>query len=54
MQPILFQNDIARLSETVTVAQIGNENLEVVAETKCLDFNLNKSLFIVIGAHKSK
>ena len=47
--PLLFQDDIARLSLDISSAQIGNDMLECVAETKLLDFNLEKSGYIVFG-----
>ena len=39
LAPLLFQDDVARLSLTVASAQAGNDRMMNVAETKLLDFN---------------
>ena len=43
--PLLFQDDVARLALNVTSAERGNDRMENVAETKLLNFNLEKSIF---------
>ena len=43
LAPLLFQDDIARLSLSVQSAQFGNDVMRSVAESKLLDFNIEKS-----------
>ena len=50
--PVLFQDDIGRLSENIKSAQEGNNKIEDMAEKKLLDFNLDKSCVIIIGSRK--
>ena len=52
--PMLFQDDVARLSLTVTSAQSANLKMEEVAERKLLDFNLSKSCYVVIGSKQRR
>ena len=52
LQPLLFQDDISRLANNPASLQAGNDRLEVMAETKLLDFNLEKSGFMQIGKSK--
>ena len=54
LQPLLFQDDIFRMCEDVFSAQAGNELIDCVMETKLLDFNLDKSCFIIIGGKKAQ
>ena len=54
LQPLIFQDDILRLSKNVWEAQSGNVKLEKVAETKLLDFNVEKSSFMIFGSKKGK
>ena len=54
LQPMLFQDDISRLSTSVWGAQSGNNKMESVMETKLLDFNLDKSCLIIMGSKKRK
>ena len=54
LQPLLFQDDISRLSTSVWGAQTGNNKMECVMETKLLDFNLDKSCIIVMGSKEKK
>ena len=54
LQPILFQDDVARLSTNLEAVQMGNNKMESLAETKLLNFNLDKSCFVVIGNEKSR
>ena len=49
LNPLLFQDDIARVSDSVEAAQHGNELVSHVMETKLLDFNLDKSCYLVVG-----
>ena len=54
LQPMLFQDDISRLCLDVRSAQIANDLLGAMMETKLLDFNIEKSCYIVIGPAKEK
>ena len=54
MAPVLFQDDVARLAENVDTAQWGNDCMEVLAETKLLDYNLEKSCYVVMGSKKAR
>ena len=54
LQPLLFQDDVSRLSLDPEAAQMGNVKMEAVMESKLLDFNLDKSCFLVIGNKQSK
>ena len=49
LKPLLFQDDIARICDSVEAAQHGNELVTHVMESKLLDFNLDKSCFMVVG-----
>ena len=54
LQPIILQDDIARLSNGITEAQAGNTFISTVIERKLLDFNILKSNFMVIGSEEIK
>ena len=54
LQPLLFQDDVSRMTLTPEAAQMGNRKMEAVMESKLLDFNLDKSCFIVIGSKKAQ
>ena len=54
LQPLLYQDDVARLAYSVESAQAGNLKMEVIAETKLLDYNHDKSGFLVVGDKKAK
>ena len=54
LQPLLYQDDISRLSTSVQSAQFGNIRMEWVAETKLLDFNSEKSCCIILGSKVAK
>jgi hypothetical protein len=53
LQPLIFQDDISRLSSSPADAQAGNIYIEAGMESKLLDFNLDKSCFIVLGSKKT-
>ena len=53
IQPLLYQNDVARLSTDLGSVQMGNTKMEAVAETQLLDYNLDKSCNVVIGINKA-
>ena len=48
--PLLFQDDVARLSLDVASAQRGNDRMLNVAETKLLNFNISKSCYTIFGS----
>lgn len=48
--PLIFQDDVARLSLDLHSAQSGNVRMRSVAESKLLDFNVGKSCFVVFGS----
>ena len=54
LRPLLFQDDIARVCDSVVAAQAGNELVTHVMESKLLDFNIEKSCYMVVGDKKSK
>ena len=54
MQPIIFQDDIARLTTNVRDAQTGNIKLADCMESKLLNFNVDKCSYMVLGSKQSK
>ena len=54
LKPLLFQDDIGRICDSVEAAQHGNDRVAHVMESKLLDFNIDKSCFLVVGNDKSK
>ena len=52
LSPALFQDDVSRLCDDPVSVQMGNNKMEAMAETKLLDFNMDKSCLIVIGKKK--
>ena len=52
LQPLLFQDDVARLSLDIEATQMGNNMMDVTAETKLLDFNLERSCYVFFGNKK--
>ena len=54
LQPLLYQDYVARLANDLESAQMGNNRMETMAETKLLDFNLDKSCFILMVDKKSR
>ena len=54
LQPLLFQDDISRISTSLEAAQVGNYIMEAVMESKLLDFNHDKSVVIIMGSKKKK
>ena len=52
--PLLFQDDVARLAADTHSVQSANIRMESLAESKVLDFNLQKSCFMVFGDVKCK
>ena len=54
LQPLLYQDDVARIAFSVEAAQNGNDRMEAVAETKLLDYSLEKSCYLIVGSKKAK
>ena len=54
LEPLLFQDDICRLATNFTDALAGNMKLESIAESKLLDFNVEKSSIVVMGPTAKK
>ena len=54
LSPLLFLDDILRCSDTVQSANYGNKLLEKVISEKGLEFNTEKSMFIVMGNKKAR
>ena len=52
MQPLLFQDDVMRVSEGQLEAQVGNNLMDMVTESKLLTFNHSKSAYVIIGGGK--
>ena len=51
---MLYQDDVARISESIGDAQAGNDKMESLAESKLLDYNLEKSCFILVGKKNAR
>ena len=49
-----FQDDIFQACKDPLSAQLGNDRLEALAETKLLDFHTSKSKIILIGKEKAR
>ena len=49
LQPLIFQDDISRLSLSQKDAKAGNIYVEALMEANLLDLNTDKSCFIVLG-----
>ena len=54
LRPLLFQDDVARLCFDPESAQIGNDRMEALAETKLLDYNVDKTCYIIVGKEKER
>ena len=54
MNPQSYVDDVLRLAETVDSAQFGNNAMEKMAKSKVLEFNLEKSNFVIIGNKKAR
>ena len=54
IKPLLFQDDVASPATNVKSAQDNNKRMERVLDSKLLNFNLDKSVFLVIGNKKFK
>ena len=54
LAPLLFQDDVVRLSLSVSAAQARNRRMMNVAETKLLNFNQQKSCFAIFGSERRR
>ena len=54
MDPAQFLDDISRLALDPVSAQMGNDRLENIAETKLLNYNLLKTCIIILGNKKAR
>ena len=52
LQPLMFQDDIARLCLSVQSAQAGNDRISLVMGLKQLKINVEKSFYTIIGSTK--
>ena len=53
MQPLIYQDDLARCSLSVKSAHAGNKLIETCLETKLLDLHSDKSCFLLVGKNKT-
>ena len=49
LQPLIFQDDLARMSSSVAAAQEGNDKIEHITNLKQLNINVEKSSYILFG-----
>ena len=54
LQPMSFVDDVARLAASRLSAQAGINLMETIAETKLLNYNLLKSMYMVVGKSAAK
>ena len=54
LSPIQFVDDLSRFSSNPTSAQMGNDRLESLAESKLLDYNMNNTVIIILGKKKAR
>ena len=54
LAPQSFMDDIMRMADSLASAQFGNILMEELIEQKCLQFNLDKSSFILMGTKKQR
>ena len=52
LQPMAYQDDIMRASKSIEDARAGVTKLEAMAESKNLNYNVNKSCLIIMGPKK--
>ena len=52
LKPFAYQDDVTRVADSVESAQAGLTRFETLAESKCLDYNPDKSSYIVFGKKK--
>ena len=49
IHPLLFQDDVLNATDSIESANFGNKRMEILLESKLLDFNLDKSCYIIAG-----
>ena len=54
LRPLLYQDDVARLSPDLRSAQEGNDRMDNVAASKLLEFHTDKSSFMIFGKRKRR
>ena len=54
LSPLCFQDDILRMSDSFESAKYGNKLMENVIAKKGLEFNTEKSMYIVMGNKKAR
>ena len=54
LSPLLYQDDIFDMSNSAEAAQISNNKMEDLLESKLLDLNSQKSCFIITGGMKGR
>ena len=54
LKPLIYQDDLFNASETPAQAQIVNNKMDNLIESKLLDFNHSKCHVLVIGAKKAR
>ena len=52
--PMMYQDDVFKISADIETAQTANEKMERVIESKLLTLNSDKSAFIVIGERRAR
>ena len=54
LQPLLYQDDLFRFCYDRLSAQMGNDRLQNLAETKLLDYHVDKSKIVIVGSKKAR
>ena len=49
LKPLLFQDDVLRMTTTVSGARNGNKRMDMLAKTKALELHPDKTCFVVFG-----
>mgnify|MGYP003314263613 CR=1 FL=1 len=52
LQPLLFQDDVGRLSSSPQAAQAGNDKMAAITNLKQIEINVDKSIYILLGNKK--
>ena len=52
MKPLIYQDDLSRVADSIEAAQAGIDKVEVCMETKMLDLHDEKSCFVIFGKGK--
>ena len=53
LAPLLYQDDGIRVTSTVEGARDGCKRFEMVMDSKCLDSNIDKCSYLIIGKKKA-